>query len=258
MELQTRIYEEVRTWMCENRFTPVPLYGNNEALCIKFDDLIHWMGHSPNVKNALKAKLKDCPTFGSAEAGLILVKYLPRFIASYTPQTDVALRERIDTLLERFGLMTPQRPIGKVYFFEFRVGVEFRSASGGLAYCKIGSTKNLIETRFNAFRSYVPAVTDAEETQQCDILGYIESEDASTLEKQIQEDFRSYHTDIFRKTKIVGYGECYELPPNLRDFILTIVADGVYELPESVADNESFREFIETRAYKMNVGVHNT
>lgn len=247
MALQPLIYKETLKWMAEAGFTPVLLFGDNETLCIKFDDLIRWLNSSSNAKNTLKAKLKDCPTFGSADAGLILVEYLPRFLASYTPQTDVKLRGKIDTLLERFGFMTPQRPVEKVYFFQFHVRDEFQSTSGGLAYCKIGITKNLIETRFNAFRSYVPAVTDEEKIPQCKILGYIESENSAALETEIKEDFRSYHTDIFRKTKIVGYGECYELTSKLRDFILTIVENGFYELPERVTDFESVREYIETQ-----------
>lgn len=257
LDLQNLLYEEILKWMHEHRFSSVrlhrfssvPLYEDDGLLCIKFDDLIRWMDHSQNAKRMLKSKLNDCPTFGDSDTGLILLKYLPCFIASYTPQANAPLRRKIDTLLERFGFMRPETPIEKVYFFEFRATDDYRLASGVEMYCKIGSTKNLIDTRFGSFRQQFRSVAERD-TLQCIGSGYIESNDASILEEKIKADLICYHTDIFSDTSIVGKEECYELTSRLRDFLFAIVEKGCYTLPEESGDFESIRAFIETCDHK--------
>lgn len=203
MKLQQFIYDETLKWVKESKFKPKEY---NDKLCIRLHDLVEYFGGS--TKASFENKLKNFPGYGDPEQELICIKYLPYFLAQYTPR-DVSVRDKIHATLKKIGFMIPTLPVPKIYF------IKFRDKDDGEMLCKIGWTSTSMETRLNSIRQQVGKLADGEP----ELIAVIETPDAGNLESKIKKFFDKDRVNKFSTMSTVGKEEIYKLTPELLKLI---------------------------------------
>ncbi|RKU05900.1 hypothetical protein C6501_19375 [Candidatus Poribacteria bacterium] len=203
MKLQEFIFDETFKWVKESNFITKKY---NDELYIQLHDLAQYFGGA--TKTSFENKLKNVPGYGDPEQNLICIKYLPYFLAQYTPR-DVSVRDKIHATLKRIGFMIPTLPVPKLYF------IKFCDKDNGEMLCKIGWTSTSIQTRLNSSRQQVGKLANGE----YELITYIETLDAGNLEEEIREDFGKDRVDKFDPMSTVGKGEIYKLTLELHERI---------------------------------------
>ena len=206
MKLQQVIFDETLKWVKESGFTTTEY---NDELYIGLDDLARCFGGS--TKASFKNKLKNIPGYGEPKQELIFIKYLPYFLAQYTPR-NIQIQDKIHETLKRLGFVIPDYPPPKLYF------IEFRDKENGEKYCKMGWTSTSIETRLNSICQQIGKLADG----KFEKIAVIETPKALCLEKQLKKILAPDRVTKFSTGATVGKEEIYRLTPKLYNLIMTL------------------------------------
>lgn len=212
MKLEKLIYDETLKWVKET-IPCIEKYNGN--LCVRLEDLSQWIDDSGKKKNRLIGILKDSPSYGVCEEGLIYIKYLPYLLCRFDVHrvTNLEERERIQGFLERIGFMIPKTPPHKFYF------VEFYAKEDKKRYIKIGYTTTSMKTRLRSIRQqFRPLAVNG----SIKIVGIIKKmmNDITIVEKQIKERLTSFRVTQFETGTMVGKTEIYNLSSECIDGLI--------------------------------------